>query len=186
MQHVGEPMTKTRPERRRLWRAATRPLAAAMAMLAAAPAAAVTPPRCPTPTDQSMFEVAALKTELMVVSITCRQEERYNDFVVRYRPQLIENDRQMNQHFERRFGRNGKRSMDAFVTNLAQARGFAGQRLGSDYCPRNTQLFAEVMALPAGNDIGIYAAGKDLIPADLPGCPVAPPPAPARSSARRR
>jgi hypothetical protein len=85
----------------------------------------------------------------------------------------------MNQHFERRFGRNGKRAMDSFVTNLAQARGIEGQRLGGDFCPRNTQLFAEVMALPGNNDIGIYAAGKDLIPADLPGCPVAAAAAPA-------
>ena len=166
------------PQRRLSWlrRAAARPaLATALAALALVPVANANPPRCTSANEQSMFEVMALKTELMVVGITCRAEERYNEFVLRYRPQLIENDREMNQHFERRFGRGkvGKRAMDAFVTNLAQARGFAGQKLGADFCPRNTQLFAEVMALPSGTELASYAAAKDVIPADLPGCPVA-------------
>lgn len=170
-------MSHTSPQRRNwLRRAAVRPaVVAALALLATVPAAQANPPRCASAAEQSMFEVMALKTELMVIGIACRVEERYNEFVLKYRPQLIENDRQMNAHFEQRFGRGntGKRAMDSFVTNLAQARGFAGQRLGSDYCPRNTQLFTEVMSLPSGNDIAIYAAGKDVIPEDLPGCPTA-------------
>lgn len=176
-------MSRSHPERRPWLRraasaAALRPLAlAALAGLALAPVAQANPQRCPTAAEQSMFEVAALKTELMVVGITCQAEDRYNQFVLRYRQQLIENDRQLNAHFEGRFGRGntGKRAMDAYVTNLAQARGFAGQRLGADFCPRNTQLFAEVMALPGGNDLAMYAAGKDVIPEDLPGCPTARP-----------
>jgi hypothetical protein len=166
-------------------RAGLLPAAAASLVIGFAPAAeAIT--RCASPQDQAMFEVAALKTELMVVGITCKQEESYNAFVLRYRPQLIDNDRAVTAYFNRLRGRGGQRAADIFITNLAQARGIAGQRLGTDFCPRNGGLFAEVMSLPGGSDLQAYAAGKDVIPADLPGCEPAPPPArPAAAAARR-
>src|SRR3712207_8470428 len=40
-------------------------------------------------------------------------------------------------------------------------------RSGSDFCPRNTGLFDEVMALPSAAELPAYAAGKDLIPESL-------------------
>jgi hypothetical protein len=156
-------------------------LFAALGVLAvsAAPAAA----RCANEAEQSVFEVEALKSELMVAGITCKQEDRYNEFMRRYQPKLAENYRAFEQHFSRTRGRAGKSATDAYVTNLAQTRGFEAQKLGSDYCLRNPGLFDEVMALPSAAELPAYAAGKDLIPESLGSCAT---PAASAGTARRR
>ena len=151
--------------------------------LLAAPAA-LAAPRCPSEAEQSVFELEALKSELMVVGITCQQEDRYNAFMERYKPRMAENYRAFEQHFSRTRGRAGKTATDAYVTNLAQTRGFEAQKLGSDFCPRNSGLFEEVMALPSAAELPAYAAGKDLIPESLGAC--AAPAAPASGASRRR
>jgi glutathione S-transferase len=159
-------------------------LLAALGLLAA-PAAALAAPRCANEAEQSVFEVEALKSELMVVGITCQQEERYNDFVRRYQPRLAENYRAFEQHFNRARGRAGKTATDAYVTNLAQTRGFEAQKLGSDFCPRNTGLFDEVMALPSAAELPAYAAGKDLIPESLGACQTTAAPTRTASTSKR-
>ena len=162
-------------------------LLAALGLLAA-PVAALAAPRCPNEAEQSVFEVEALKSELMVVGITCKQEDRYNAFVTRYQPRLAENYRAFEQHFSRTRGRAGKSATDAYVTNLAQTRGFEAQKLGSDFCLRNPGLFDEVMALSGPADLPAYAAGKDLIPESLGACATqaAAGPTRAASAGKRR
>lgn len=143
--------------------------------------------RCPSQQEQSVFEVEALKTELMVVGITCKEEDRYNAFVRRFQPELAANNRAVGQYFARVKGRAGQRANDAYITNLAQARATEAQALGSDFCPRNTALFNEVMALPSAAELPAYAAGKDLIPANLGACEEAPAahPSPVRRASHR-
>jgi hypothetical protein len=173
------------PTPRRLPRRAGRGacLLAVLGLLAAP--AALAAPRCANEAEQSVFEVEALKSELMVVGITCKQEDRYNAFIQRYQPKLAENYRAFEQHFTRARGRAGSSARDAYVTNLAQTRGFEAQKLGSDFCLRNPGLFDEVMALPGADVLPAYAAGKDLIPESLGSC-VTPAAAPARSAAAKR
>ena len=160
---------------------ATRPGIALLAALLLAPPA-LGAPRCATESDQAVFEVEALKAELMVIGITCGAEERYNEFVRRYQPQLAANAQAFGQYFTRTRGRAGQRANDAYITNLAQARATEAQMLGTDFCPRNTALFSEVMALPGPAELPAYAAGKNLFPTSLEPCeaPPAPPAAPAR------
>jgi hypothetical protein len=160
-------------------------LLAALGLLAA-PVAALAAPRCPNEAEQSVFEVEALKSELMVVGITCKQEDRYNAFMERYRPRLAENYRAFEQHFNRTRGRAGKSATDAYVTNLAQTRGFEAQKLGSDFCLRNPGLFDEVMALPSPADLPAYAAGKDLIPESLGACATTAAPTRTAGAASKR
>ena len=172
------------PSRRLLRRAGQGASLLAAALTLAAPAA-LAAPRCANEAEQSVFEVEALKSELMVVGITCQQEDRYNAFMQRYQPRLAENYRTFEQHFARTRGRAGKSATDAYVTNLAQTRGFEAQKLGSDFCPRNTGLFDEVMALPSAAELPAYAAGKDLIPESLGAC-ATPAAAPTRTAASSR
>lgn len=142
--------------------------------LGAQPAAAL--PRCGTEADQTVFEVEALKTELMVVATTCKQEDLYNAFIQKFQPQLAQNGRAFGQYFARVHGgvRPGQRQNDIFITNLANARSTAAYRLGSDYCPRNGGLFEEVMALRGPGDLAPYAAGKDLLSNGVTACEGAP------------
>ena len=178
---MGVPAFQHPSSRRRPRRAGRGACLLAVLGLLAGPAASAAA-RCANEAEQSVFEVEALKSELMVVGITCKQEDRYNAFMQRYQPRLAENYRAFEQHFNRTRGRAGKAATDAYVTNLAQTRGFEAQKLGSDFCPRNTGLFEEVMALPSAAELPAYAAGKDLIPESLGACQTQAA-APARSAA---
>jgi hypothetical protein len=162
------------------------PLAVLIAtgLMAAQPASAL--PRCATEADQTVFELEALKTELMVVATTCKLEERYNNFIQRYQPALTQNGRAFGQYFARTHGngRPGHRQNDIYITNLANARASAAQQLGGDFCPRNSGLFEEVMALSGPSDLPAYAAGKNLLSDGVTACEGAPAPR-ATTTARR-
>src|SRR6185312_8480554 len=56
--------------------------AAVLGTLALQPAMAQR--QCTSPTDQSAFEVQALRSELMVLATGCREGDRYNAFMRRY------------------------------------------------------------------------------------------------------
>ncbi|SDB13610.1 hypothetical protein SAMN02927895_00435 [Belnapia rosea] len=181
----GQVMTKSnrRPERRH----GAAPVALLMAgvLLAAQPASAL--PRCASETDQTVFEVEALKTELMVVATTCKQEDRYNAFVQKYQPALAQNGRAFGQYFIRTHGgtRPGQRQNDIYITELANVRSNVARSLGSDFCMRNGGLFDEVMALQSVNDLPAYAAGKDLLSSGATACQGAPAHRAAAAPARR-
>jgi hypothetical protein len=142
-------------------------LAAAGVLLAPAAQAA----QCTSPAEQSAFEVSALKSELMVLAKDCHAESQYNAFVNHYRPSLLASDESVGAYFKRTYGRSGQREYDEYVTSLANTQFSSGLRQGSDFCPRNATLFQEVMALQGPSDLPLYAAGKDLIPADVGTCP---------------
>ncbi len=135
-------------------------------------------PQCSSPTDQKAFDLAALKSEMMVLATGCQGSDgAYNAFVNRFKPELGENERAFSEYFKRTFGRSGQREQDAYVTNLANAQSEYGLHQGTDFCPHTSAIFHEVMALRNGNDLPEYAAGKDLIPTQLGACAAAPAPA---------
>ncbi len=177
-------MTETFPPRRPARRRIALLLAATLPL---APMAQATQ-RCATEQDQAVFEIEALKTELVVVAISCKEEEKYNAFVRRYQSALAENGRAFGQYFTRTRGRAGQRANDLYITNLANARGNEAQVLGTDFCPRNTQLFNEVMALGGPAELAPYAAGKNLFTRTFGACdgPPAATAAPARRSTPAR
>ena len=154
----------------------------AAAMLLSQPAFALQ--RCANETDQAIFEVEALKTELMVVATTCKgpAEDRYNDFVRRYQQALVVSNRGIGQYFTRSHGKAGQRQQDIFITELANARSNSARQLGSDYCPRNAGLFDEVMSLGGLTDLPAYAATKDLLSSGVTACPGGAAAAPARAT----
>jgi hypothetical protein len=151
--------------------------------LVASTGAMAAPFRCADEESQRMFELSALKTELMVVATTCDTEDPYNAFIRRYQSQLSGNDMAVIRHFTVRDRRAGQRANDTFITNLANARAQEANRVGADFCNRNAVMFKEVMALPSAAELGPYAASKDLLPASLGAC-VQSASAPAATPAR--
>lgn len=160
------------------------PLMSALAVttLLAQPVLASAPQRCANPAEQTTFELAALKSELMVLATGCQRGSEYNAFINRYRPTLLEVDKNLNAHFKRTHGARGQTETDRFVTDLANAQSTVANTMGGDYCARNGMIFAEVMALPGAAELPAYAAGKNLLPAGLTTCP---PPRPATTAAAR-
>jgi len=128
---------------------------------------------CLQPHERSAVEVAALRSELMVLATGCRQDERYNAFIRKFQPDLVSNEKAIGELFRRMFGRRGQQEHDRFTTDLANGESSAGMRLGTDFCERNGALFSEVMALRSAAELPAYAAGKDLVPVSVDVCPQA-------------
>jgi len=136
------------------WRVA--PVLAA-AMIAAGQAAAAP---CLPPAERQVFEMAALKSEMMVAALICQASDRYNEAVLRFRPGMLAYDQALLGYFQRTYGAAGQRRHDDYITQLANTRSHARIALGEDYCQERLPLFGEIMALPAGSDLGKLAMGK--------------------------
>jgi hypothetical protein len=149
---------------------------------------AVAQRQCASQADQAVFDVQALRSELMVLATGCKDDESYNAFIRRYQPELLANDRAVDAYFKSRFGRTGQREHDRFITDLANTLSREGSHLGGDFCPRNGAIFHEVMALHGASELPAFAAGKDLVPASLELCqgPAAPLPAGNKAKPKSR
>jgi hypothetical protein len=141
---------------------------AALTMLSAQPVLAQR--QCSSVSDQSAFEVQALRSELMVLATGCRDDDRYNAFIRRYQADLQANERMINAYFQHRYGKAGQTEHDRFVTELANAISRQGSDLGGDFCPRNGLIFNEVLALQSAAELTEFAAGKDLVPGSVEIC----------------
>ena len=161
-----------------------RPLACCLALFLGPALAARAAVPCPSP---AVLDVAALQSELMVVATTCHENSGYNAFMQRYRPYLLRTEQDLSAYFRRAYGRAGQQRHDAFVTSLANAQSDVGLRQGSDFCARNQTLFQEVQALRSTKQLPLYAAGKDVLPADVLSCAATEPRhAPQRLARRSR
>jgi hypothetical protein len=126
--------------------------------------------QCASLSDQSAFELQALRSELMVLAMGCHEDDRYNAFIRRYQPDLQANERMISSYFKNRYGRAGQTEHDRFVTELANAMSRQGSDLGGDFCPRNGAIFKEVLSLRSSADLQDYVAGKNLVPASVEIC----------------
>ena len=138
--------------------------------------------RCP---EQPVFDVEALKSEMMVLATACQDDAQYNAFIERYQPALLANEHALDGYFRREYGRRAQVEHDDYVTSLANAQSDAGLKQGTDFCPRNAALFEQAMALESAAELPQFAAGQDLVPASLGSCQAAAAP-PVRRVIRRR
>ncbi len=128
---------------------------------------------CAKPADVSAFDVASLKSKLMVTALTCSQQDRYNDFVLRFRADLMAQERALHAYFARAFGGgHAQQEHDDYITSLANTQSQSGIQQGTLFCQMNVGMFDEVLALPKGADLAHYASGKALVqPIDVVTCP---------------
>ncbi len=139
--------------------------------------------RCSSATDQSAFDVGALKSELSVLAVGCSDEEDYNRFIEHDRAELVAEDAVVNAWFKKTFGKAAQSHYDSYITLLANEQGLKGQHEGSDFCPRLKTVFTEAAAVPV-SQLPQYAAAKDLIPKDEMACEVSAAPAALRTTSR--
>lgn len=126
--------------------------------------------QCLTPQERSAVEVAALRSELMVLATGCHDDDGYNAFVRKYQPELMSNENEIGEIFKHKYGRRAQQEHDQFTTELANDELSAGMRLGSDFCQHNGMIFTEVMALRSPAELASYADGKDLVPSTTGMC----------------
>jgi hypothetical protein len=115
---------------------------------------------CARPADKTAFDVAGLKSQLMVTALACDVRDRYNDFVLRFQPELMQQERALTAYFNRSFGRRGQQEHDDYITSLANTQSEIGIKLGTAYCQQSVGLFDAVLALPQGATIASFAADR--------------------------
>ena len=130
--------------------------------------------QCARPADVSALAVAGLKSKLMVTALTCSQQDGYNEFVVRFRSDLLAQERALHAYFARAVGGGrAQRAHDDYITSLANTLSESGIRQGTLFCQLNAGIFTEVLTLAQGADLARYAADKALPqPIEVVACPV--------------
>ncbi len=149
-----------------------RPLLSALAAAALlASTALALAESCARPPEKAAFDVAGLKSELMVVAIACQQQDRYNQFVTRFRSDLQGDERSLNGYFART-GARAQQRHDDYITNLANTQSEDGIKQGTLFCDQHKSMFDEVLALKDGHDLPGYATAKGLVqPVEIIECP---------------
>ena len=118
---------------------------------------------CARPAERTAFDVAGLKSQLMVTALTCSADEKYNSFVARFRPTLINAEKDLNAYFSRTFGRRGQSQHDDYVTQLANSQSQTGLKQGNSFCNQSVGIFDEVAALRSPAELPDFASGKTLV-----------------------
>jgi hypothetical protein len=145
------------------------PVSLLAAILLSAGVASAQP--CAKPADVTAFDIASLKSKLMVTALTCNQQDRYNDFVQRFRSDLMTHERALHAYFVRVFGGRAQREHDDYITSLANTQSQIGIRQGTLFCQQNVGIFSEVLALAKGAELPTYAASKQLAqPTEVTAC----------------
>jgi hypothetical protein len=117
---------------------------------------------CARPVDKTAFDVAGLKSQLMVTALACDVRDRYNDFVLRFQPELMREEHALVAYFARSFGRRGQQEHDDYITSLANTQSEVGIKLGTSFCQQSVGLFDAVLALPQGATVASFAAARDF------------------------
>lgn len=154
-------------------------IATAMLAGASAPTLAESQP-CMRGAEKSAFDIAGLKSQLMVIAIDCQVQDRYNAFVARFRPDLQGSEKGLNTYFSRTSHGSMTRAHDDYITALANSMSDNALSRGTLFCAEHVAMFDEVLALKDGKDLLGYASGKGLVqPIDVTECP-APAPKPGK------
>ncbi|PYD79235.1 hypothetical protein ACM0P6_07220 [Komagataeibacter sucrofermentans] len=145
-------------------------------------------PCSPSPAHEA-FDVQGLKSQLMVTALSCGVQDKYNNFVGKFRPKLAAEEHVLNGYFSTTYGRNAQRQHDDYITQLANVQSERGLQAGTAFCQQHVSMFDEVQELESTADLSNYAQAKDIIqPASYLTCtaPNHPAAAPARTRAPAR
>ncbi len=142
--------------------------------LAVGPAFAV-PLTCTKEAERAAFDTEALKSELMVTALTCKQQEKYDSFIHTYQPALTATEASLNSYFKHAYGRQYQKAHDDYISNLANVQSEEGLKMGAAFCQTYSDMFDEVLSLRSSTDLPDYAHSKALVqPQSFSTCADAP------------
>lgn len=137
---------------------------------------------CARPAEKTAFQVAALKSRLMVTALACDSSDKYNAFINTHRATLLPQEKTLSGYFARNYGRRAASEHDEYITNLANAQ--SRRRIIDNYrfCRDGQQLYADVAAIKSPAEIMTVAASRTISqPFNVKECPEAPAAAPRQS-----
>jgi hypothetical protein len=133
------------------------------------------PSTCTRDSERSAFDTEALKSELMVTALTCKERERYDAFIHTYQPSLTATETDLNGYFKHAYGRQYQKAHDDYISNLANVQSEEGLKMGTAFCQTYTAMFDEVLSLHGGTELADYAHSKALVqPVSFETCAATP------------
>ena len=129
----------------------------------ASKAVAVGAPACEFDADRTAFDIEGLKSQLMLTALACKKQDRYNEFMSRYKPQVASAEAGLATYFKRSYGRQGQTQYDAYITNLADEQEKDGLKSGTAYCENLEVMFDEVMSLHDASELHDFTNAKAIV-----------------------
>jgi hypothetical protein len=111
------------------------------------------------PSEKTAFEVVGLQNSLMVAALSCKADESYNRFMVKFQPVLVVQQGVMDRYFVREGGLAGRQLEDGFMTRLANEHSAESLAKGAGYCTGMATAFREVLGLPDLSRLAAFATG---------------------------
>lgn len=104
---------------------------------------------CATPQEKAALNTRVLQSEMMIAALSCSAYNDYNSFVTKYRSQLLQHSENLRTYFQRNYGENSHKRLNAFVTKLANS---ASQKsLNDSYMEYCTNIYGFFDALLSHN-----------------------------------
>jgi hypothetical protein len=113
--------------------------------------------------EGTALNVAGLKSQLMVTALSCDTRDRYNTFIMAFRPTLVSEDNALNSYFSHHYRHNWRAQHDAYITQLANVQSEAGIKQGTLFCQQNVGLFDQVAKFRTGAQMAEFANNAPLI-----------------------
>jgi hypothetical protein len=119
------------------------------------PTTSATSASCPAPAKsiasqgEIAIEVRRLQTTLMVAALSCNARSYYNDFVKKYRPRLQHYGKAIRIEFRRRYGQDGAKELNRFVTHLANKASARSNANRATFCSEALTFFQQAAARDA-------------------------------------
>lgn len=130
---------------------------------------------CVQPAEKTAFDIRALQSQLMVVALTCGQQDAYNAFVTRHQNDLAGAFRGVAAHFRRTAGSQHQRMLDQYITNLANGQSQVGISRGSFFCREQGGLFQIATAANSPAELSQISLAREVPQAlTTPACPERP------------
>lgn len=130
---------------------------------------------CLQPVEKTAFDVRALQSQLMVVALTCQQQDDYNNFVRRHMNELNNAQRSVTSYHRRVHGAQHQRQLDLYITNLANSQMQAGITRGSFFCREQAPLFQMATQANTAAELANLTVSRQIPqPLGAEACPASP------------
>ena len=98
-----------------------------------------------TSKERASLELRLLQTELMVAALGCSSADRYNAFVTRYQPQLVDGGKTMQNLFKRVHGGQAFNRINTFVTQVANEVSLRMVQNTNQFCDQADAMFQTLL-----------------------------------------
>jgi hypothetical protein len=113
--------------------------------------------------EGTAINMAGLKSQLMVTALSCDTRDRYNSFVLAFRPTLQAQDTALTAYFSHHYRKGAQARHDAYITQLANVQSEAGIKQGTLFCQQNVGLFNQVLEFKTSAQLQDFANNAPLI-----------------------